>query len=107
MVYSSEELAARIEEFKKRLETERNFCEELFELSTINVLAHKYLYYEKHNAIIEDYAYDCIESSWYIMGRALGVLGEDVTSPCVDFNYKHPLAERAIAKVSTWKRGKL
>lgn len=86
----------RIAEFKKRMETELEFCEELFEDATIKLLACKYAYYECNNPYIKDYAYDLNEKSWYIMGRALGKLKEDETSPCIDWNSKHPLAEKAI-----------
>lgn len=91
-----EGLEPRIEEFRKRLETEREFCEELFEYCTVRLLAMKYAYYVCSNSFVKDITYDGTEESWYIMGRALDKLKEDETSPCVDFNYEHPLADRAI-----------
>lgn len=83
-------------DFKKRMETELEFCQELFEDATIKVMAAKYAYYVESNPYKDDVAYDILEKDWYIMGRALGVLNEDETSPCVDFNEKHPMAAKGI-----------
>jgi FKBP-type peptidyl-prolyl cis-trans isomerase 2 len=30
------------------------------------------------------------------MGRALGILAEDETSPCIDFDFNHPMANKGI-----------
>lgn len=91
----------KIAEFTKRFETEREFCEELYHYATVRLLAHKYAYYIKNCHFVEDYAYDLEEKGWYIMGRALGHLKEDETSPCVDFNFDHPLAQEGIALANT------
>lgn len=83
-----------IEEFKVRIEKDgKDFCQELFERATVRLMAHKYAYYVCHNNFVSDYAYDFEEKSWYVMGRALGFLKEDETSPCVDYDPKHPYAE--------------
>jgi len=93
---TSEKVLARIEEFKKRFETEREFCEELFRETTIKLLAAKYAYYALSKNYNSDLWYDLTEKDWYVMGRALGHLNENDTSPCVDFDEKHPLANEAI-----------
>ena len=90
---TSEETQARIDEFKQRFGEEKEWCENLYRYSTIRLLAHKYAYYVLSKQIVPDYSYDIEEKGWYIMGRALGHLKEDETSPCVDFDEKHPLAE--------------
>lgn len=98
------ELNPRIEEFQNRIESEgREFCEELYRYATIRLLAHKYAYYVMNGHFISDGAYDGEEKSWYVMGRALGLLKEDETSPCVDFDTKHPLASEAITYAQTLK----
>ena len=89
--------------FTARLVTERAFCEQLFRYATIRLLAHKWAYYVHSAHYTEDYAYDLEEQSWYMMGRVLGHLREDETSPCVDFNSAHPLADEAIAYAKTLK----
>lgn len=91
-----EHLQPRIDAFKVRMETELEFCEELFRYATVRLLAAKYAYYELAKPFIEDLAYDGEEESWYVMGRALGHLKEDETSPCVDWNANHPLAQEGI-----------
>ncbi len=96
VIGSQVDVEARTANFKERLKTEREFCEQLFKFHTIRILAHKYLYYIHSAPIVEDKAYDIEEKSWYIMGRALEVITEDQTSPCVDFDLSHPLAEEAI-----------
>jgi len=90
-------------EFLKRIKIEREFCEELFRYATIRLLAHKWAYYVHSAHFVDDYAYDLEEQSWFMMGRALGHLKEDETSPCVDFNTRHPLADEAIAYARTLK----
>lgn len=82
----------RVEEFKKRIEIEKEFCEELYRHATVRLMACKYAYYICNNNFIDDIAYDLLEKSWYIMGLALGHLTEEDTSPCIDFDEKHPLA---------------
>ncbi len=86
----------RISEFAKRCETEREFCLELFNNETVAILAAKYSYYERDCEFWEDMRYDIREKTWYIMGRALGILAEDETSPCVGFDYNQPLAGEVI-----------
>lgn len=86
-----------IAEFQKRMETELDFCHELFETATIRLMAAKYAYYVAHGHFMEDYAYDICEKGWYVMGRALGLLKEDETSPCLDFDEKHPKAAEGMA----------
>lgn len=96
--------AKDIAEFQKRMETERSFCEYLFYYSTVRVMAHKYLYYERSMHIVEDITYDGEEYGWHIMGRALGHLKEEDTSPCVGFDHNHPRAKRAEALAKVWIR---
>ncbi len=91
-----EDIHMRIEEFKERMKTELEFCHELFRYATVRLLASKYAYYECSNSYEDDVAYDLGEKSWYVMGRALNVLTEDETSPCVDWDSRHPLANEAI-----------
>ena len=86
----------QIDHFKKRIGDEPEFCEHLYRYATIRLLAHKYAYYVKSNSYVEDITYDLEEKGWYVMGRALGHLKEDETSPCVDFDYDHPLAKEGI-----------
>jgi len=96
-MYSGAEIEQYIVEFQVRMETELEYCEELFRHATIRLLAAKYAYYEANNAWMEDVAYDLCEKGWFVMGRALGHLKEDETSPCVDFNREHLLAAEATA----------
>lgn len=92
-----ESVEGRILAFQVRMQTELEFCHELFVHSTTRLMAAKYCYYIKSDEMIKDYAYDLCEKDWFVMGRALGLLKEDETSPCVDFNYDHPLAQAGIA----------
>lgn len=55
-------------------------------------MAHKYAYYKLNTEFISDIGYDHEEKSWYVMGRALGLLKEDEISPCIDYDENHPLA---------------
>jgi|SRR5665213_2907856 len=91
------------EAFRKRMETELEWCHELFKYATIRLLALKYAYYVESRTIVEDLAYDMDEKSWFMMGRELGLLKEDETSPCIDFDPKHPYADEAIALAKTLK----
>jgi hypothetical protein len=86
----------RIKEFQARFPTEKDFCEELYRDATIKLLAAKYAYYVLSQPYLKDITYDLMEKSWYVMGRALGHLKEDETTPCVDWDEKHPLANEAI-----------
>lgn len=97
----------RIEDFKKRINIDgKEFCEELYNYATVRLLAHKYAYYVHSEIFVDDGTYDIEEKSWWIMGRALGHLKEDETSPCIDFDSKHPKANDAIkyATTLTWRR---
>jgi hypothetical protein len=87
----------RIKDFEARIQMEREYCEELYRWATVRLLAFKYAYYVLAEEIIKDIAYDGEETSWYVMGRALGHLKEDETSPCIDYDPKHPLASEAEA----------
>ena len=96
MIYTAAYIEQSIAEFKVRMETELDFCRQLFEDATIRLMAAKYAYYICSEEFITDTAYDIAEKGWYCMGRALGVLAEDETSPCLDFDPKHPYAEKGI-----------
>lgn len=90
----TDSIEARIEAFKERVETDgQKYCIYLFNLATIRLLAHKYAYYQLGGHFISDDGYDIEEQSWFVMGRALGLVAEDETSPCVGFDHNHPLAE--------------
>jgi hypothetical protein len=107
-MYSQAEILKEIEVFKKRIEDDgRSFCEDLFNYSTVRLMTHKYLYYILHDAVIDDTSYDFLEKGWFIMGRGLGVLNEDETSPCVDFDYNHKLANEAIELANKWGYNKI
>jgi hypothetical protein len=102
-MYSKAEILKGIEEFKKKIETDgRSFCEDLFQNSTVRLMTHKYLYYILNDQATDDTSYDYLEKEWYIIGRALGTLKEDETSPCVDFDYNHKLANEAIELANKW-----
>lgn len=96
MYNSKEEINRAVEEFKRRFETEREFCEELFRDQTIRLIACKYAYYVESNPFLQDIGYDVAEKCWYIMGIALGHLKEDETSPCVGWDENHPQAKEGI-----------
>lgn len=95
--YTEEGMQESILEFKKRIETEKDFCLELFRYVTVRLLAFKYAYYVHNKTLIDDCAYDYEEKDWYVMGIALNLIKEDETSPCVDFDYNHPLAKEGIS----------
>jgi hypothetical protein len=94
------------EAFRKRMETELEWCHELFKYATIRLLALKYAYYVESRTIVEDVTYDGEEAGWFMMGSCLGLLKEDETSPCIDFDPKHPYADEAIALAKTLKEKK-
>lgn len=100
--------ADEIAAFKKRMETELDYCHELFHHSTVRLLAAKYDYYVlcRGETWMSDAAYDITEDGWYVMGQALGLLKEDETSPCVGFDDKHPLASQAIELCLKFTKGK-
>lgn len=95
--FSEANIPTRIEEFKKRSNVEREFCYELFEYATIRLMCHKYAYYIHSCNFVEDMAYDFEEKGWYCMGRALGELTEEETSPCIDWDENHYYAAAGIA----------
>ena len=100
------DINSRIDDFKKRMETELEFCEALFQCMTIRLLAAKYAYYVKSSPFMEDMAYDFAEKCWYIMGRALGHLKEDEISQCIDFDDNHLFAPEAIKEANKLMRSK-
>jgi len=107
MIYTKEYIEQAIKDFQKRMETELDFCQELFRDATIRLMAAKYGYYVCSDPWMDDIAYDLCEKGWYVMGRALGVLKEDETSPCIDFDPKHPYAEEGIKLAERFmKKGK-
>lgn len=108
MVFTKDEMDMKIEEFQNRAIKEFEFCHQLYRTATIRLLAAKYHYYVLNTTIMDDIAYDLCESSWYCMGIALGMLKEDETSPCIDFDHKHPLAQEgiALAKILKPRRSK-
>lgn len=59
---------------------------------SVRLMAHKYAYYVKNEAYIKDITYDLEEKGWYRFGRELGLLEEEETSPCIDFDHEHPMA---------------
>jgi hypothetical protein len=72
------------------------FCEGLFRYATVRLLSHKYAYYVLDNPYVSDTTYDSEEQGWYVMGIALGSISRTDTSPCVGFDYNHPLANEGI-----------
>lgn len=90
--FTSEIVQQHIIEFKERIKIEPDYCRQLFKEQTIRVMAAKYAYYKTDRQFLTDAAYDTAEKCWYIMGRALGVLNEDETSPCIDYDEKHEYA---------------
>lgn len=100
------EIIRRIDEFRQRAEVEPEFCLELFRYATIRLLAFKYAYYRLSEELVKDKTYDAEEQSWYVMGRALSLIKEDETSPCVDFDENHPLAKEGIS-LANFLLGKL
>lgn len=91
-----ESIEDRIEAFKLRTDTDREYCLYLFEYASIRLLAAKYAYYICCNNFITDNAYDLEEKSWFVMGRALNLLNDEETSICIDFDAEHYLAPKAI-----------
>lgn len=58
-------------------------------------MAMKYAYYVKDEGFVDDLNYDLSEKDWYRFGRQLGLLDEEETSPCIDFDWEHPMASDA------------
>ena len=100
MKNNEQDLAIRIEVFRKRIVEDRDYCLELFEHASLRLMAHKYAYYVLARPILSgknsDVAYDIEERSWYVMGRALEILKDGEHSPCIDFDHRHPLAVKGI-----------
>lgn len=92
---SDEYLKKSIKEFKERIKKEPEVCMRLFKHTEIHLMAMKYAYYVVGIPYVKDVTYDGVERSWYIMGRALGILNENETSPCVGFDENHKYAKRA------------
>jgi len=89
-------MESRIVEFKERIKIEPQFCRGLFNYATVRLLAAKCAYYVYDNPYISDLTYDLEEKNWFVMGRALNLISEHETSPCVDWDSKHPLARKAM-----------
>lgn len=66
---------------------------DLFYWMSVRLMAMKYAYYVKSDQFVSDLNYDLSEKDWYRFGRELGLLEEDETSPCIDFDVEHPMAE--------------
>jgi NAD-dependent DNA ligase len=94
--YTEYQIEQNIREFKERIREDRDFCEDLYYNQTIFVLCYKYSYYVSGKYLVNDDVYDATEKSWYVMGRALGHLKKEQTSPCIDFDNSHPLAQKGI-----------
>jgi hypothetical protein len=73
----------------------------LFALMTIRLLGQKYVYYKIGDEIASDSQYDAEREGWHKFGLELGILTEDETDPCIDFDENHPLADVAIAWAKT------
>lgn len=95
----------RVEAFRARIQAEPEFALELYVYTTVRVLMHKYLYYECGEQINSDYAYDIQEQSWYVMHLAYGGDAQE-TSPCVGFDFNHPLAKVAEFAGEYWFQSK-
>ena len=97
MIYSEKETTKRIEETRSRIETDgMEFLGTLFRYAEIRIMAAKYVYYNHPKMVfMEDLQYDIEETNWYIIGRAIGALKEDETSPCIDWDPKQRFAPEA------------
>ena len=71
------------------------FKKSVFKWQTLRLMAAKYAYYIRAEPYLKDIGYDMAEKEWFKMGRELGLLKEDETSPCIDFDEKHELAKDA------------
>lgn len=90
-------LEEQIKQFEKRIETDGlDFCTSLYEYAEIRLMAHKYAYYVANNPIVSDEVYDGEEGGWFIMGRALGDLDEDIVSPCIGWDSSHRSAKKGM-----------
>jgi len=72
--------------------TDLEYKHKLFKRATLRLLAHKYAYYVLSTNYIKDVTYDLEEKQWFTLGRELGMLNEEETSPCIDFDHEHTLA---------------
>lgn len=68
---------------------------DLFYWMSVRLMAMKYAYYVKNDQFVDDLNYDLSEKDWYRFGRELGLLEVDETSPCIDFDWEHPMAQDA------------
>lgn len=68
---------------------------DLFYWLSIRLMAMKYAYYVRNENFVSDLNYDMSEKDWFRFGRKLGLLEEEETSPCLDFDWAHPMAADA------------
>lgn len=73
----------------------------LFNWMTLRLMAHKYAYYVHGEAYLKDVTYDLEEKGWHRFGVELGLLNDDEHSPCIDFDWNHPMAQDAKV-LSEW-----
>jgi hypothetical protein len=66
----------------------------------LDLLVHKYLYYEMDRPVITDYEYDMMESKWFRMLEDAGI-NMDKYPFAVGFPHSHPLAEQAVVKAKS------
>ena len=66
---------------------------------TLELLMHKYRYYELNYSSISDYEYDMLEHRWTKLGNNLGIDMENYQN-WVDFPTEHPLADYAKRMVN-------
>jgi hypothetical protein len=69
-----------------------------FEQMTLELLKHKYRYYVLCAPTIGDDQYAFMEKEWHKLGLSLG-LDMDNYQHWIDFDRKHPLAQKAIDAV--------
>lgn len=67
----------------------------VFKFYTLRLMSFKYGYYIMCKVLEHDRVYDTHERTWFQLGRKLGILTEEQTSPCIDFDFAHPMARRA------------
>lgn len=70
-----------------------------FNRLSLELMKHKYRYYVLCRPTISDFSYDRLEREWYLLGTRLGFLSEGDSSPCIDFDTNHQLANEAIEVV--------
>jgi len=84
------------ETYRKYHEIEAKMSPEMRSLM-LDLLVHKYLYYEMADTLISDYDYDMMERKWVKMGEDLGI-NMDEYPFAVDFPHGHPLSAQAVIK---------